>query len=254
MDPYLEAPDLWPDMHHRLMTCIGDELAAQLTPRYIVRIEERVLPMDDDDPAIQVLIPDVSIHESGRSYQRPEPACLTAPTCSAPIVLLEEFREYFIEIRSRRGDRVVTVIEVLSPANKTPGSESCRSYNAERLTLLRSDSHLVEIDLLRAGERPGPVDARQPQAEYRITVSAVGKRPVADYWHVRLRDRLPTIGVPLAGDDRPAALDLQAVLADVYDRAHYEIQVDYREPPPLPNLPPKDRVWLRALLRQKGLR
>lgn len=73
-----------------------------------------------------------------------------------------------LEIRQIDRDQVVTVIEVLSPKNKRLG-EGRNQYNAERRKVLESLSHLVKIDLLRAGEtRPmsGGV-----QSGYNILVS-----------------------------------------------------------------------------------
>ena len=61
MDPYLEEPGLWPDVHHRLITVTSDTLAAALRPKYYVRIEERVYLSDESDPGRRVIIPDVRI-------------------------------------------------------------------------------------------------------------------------------------------------------------------------------------------------
>ena len=48
MDPYLEDPGSWPDLHHRLISAASDQLNAQLRPRYLARIEERVY-VDDGE-------------------------------------------------------------------------------------------------------------------------------------------------------------------------------------------------------------
>ncbi|PMP78940.1 MAG: hypothetical protein C0183_15255, partial [Roseiflexus castenholzii] len=42
MDPFLEAPDLWPDVHTRLIVGISDVLAEKLSPRFIVAVEQRL--------------------------------------------------------------------------------------------------------------------------------------------------------------------------------------------------------------------
>src|SRR5262245_13670059 len=59
MDPYLEAPHLWPDVHHELISQIRGALNAALRPRYVARVELRVYISADDDPGREVLIPDV---------------------------------------------------------------------------------------------------------------------------------------------------------------------------------------------------
>jgi hypothetical protein len=42
MDPYLENPGLWPEVHSRLLVAIADTLGPQLRPKYRVAIEKRV--------------------------------------------------------------------------------------------------------------------------------------------------------------------------------------------------------------------
>ena len=42
MDPYLEEPSLWPDVHHGLISEMQAVLNRQLRPQYHVRVEERV--------------------------------------------------------------------------------------------------------------------------------------------------------------------------------------------------------------------
>ena len=102
----------------------------------------------------------------------------------------------FVEIRDRRSRELVTVIEVLSPFNKRPGS-SRDQYLAKRQELLDSTANLVEIDLLRAGN-PMPLEERPENSlAYSVLVSRVDHRPKAGFWPIGLRDRLPIIPVPL---------------------------------------------------------
>jgi len=42
MDPYLEQPSAWSNVHHRLITAIADDIAPQLLPKYQVLVEERI--------------------------------------------------------------------------------------------------------------------------------------------------------------------------------------------------------------------
>ena len=42
MDPWLEHPAIWPDVHNRLITAIADDLAPRLAPKYFVGVEQRV--------------------------------------------------------------------------------------------------------------------------------------------------------------------------------------------------------------------
>ncbi len=66
-------------------------------------------------------------------------------------------------------NRLVTVVEVLSPANqeKDPG---CQSSLDKREDIFQSAAHLVEIDLLRAW-RPMPCESPYENSDYRIMIS-----------------------------------------------------------------------------------
>jgi Protein of unknown function (DUF4058) len=59
MDPYLETPDLWPDVHHELMSQIRAALNPRIKPHYVARVELRVYISDEDDPGRKALVPDL---------------------------------------------------------------------------------------------------------------------------------------------------------------------------------------------------
>src|SRR5437870_5197880 len=61
MDPYLEAPGLWPDVHNSLIVGARELLTRLVGPNYYVRIEDRVFLSTQDDPGRDVLIPDLRI-------------------------------------------------------------------------------------------------------------------------------------------------------------------------------------------------
>jgi hypothetical protein len=42
LDPYLENPELWPEVHHRLITAIADAIGPSIRPKYRVAIEKRI--------------------------------------------------------------------------------------------------------------------------------------------------------------------------------------------------------------------
>lgn len=117
---------------------------------------------------------------------------------------------------------------------------------------MMSSSHLVEIDLLREGDR---LHTREllPSAEYFVHVSRKTRRPKGSVWPIRLPQRLPVIGIPLKEGDADAELDLQQVLVTAFDRAAYDLQIDYRSEPK-PALAPEFAEWANALLVSKGLR
>lgn len=243
MDPWLEHPALWPDVHQRLITYAADVLNAQLGAEYFVAIGERVYV---EVPA-RTYYPDVSVIGAPRSREsRGGPLVADAPT----IVRVQpvERREPFLELRSAHGDhRVVTVIEVLSPANKRPGAGR-ELYVRKQADVLASDASLVEIDLLRAGE---PTVALPEEAlggdPYRVVVSRPADRTSREVYAFALAKRMPRIRVPLSEGDDDAVLDLGALLADAYERGGYARRVDYTRET-VPALGAADLTWARGLL------
>ncbi len=177
-------------------------------------------------------------------------------TVSEPIELVtlldDEIRERRLKVFDRENRRVVAVIEVLSPTNKVPNSEGRESYLDKRYEIMNSPSHLIEIDLLRAGQ-PIFVRTMVPQHDYLIHVSHAGRRPHGRAWPVLLQQKLPTIPIPLREEDPEVPLDLQAVLDSVYDLAGYDLELDYRAEP-VPPLHGETARWAAELLKSKGLR
>ena len=152
-----------------------------------------------------------------------------------------------IEIRDRVGNDLVTAIEVLSPANKEmPG---LGQYVRKRNVYLRSRANLLEIDLLRHGTRSVETQAL-PAATYLVTLSRASNRRQLEVWPISLSDPLPVVAVPLRPEDGDVPLDLGAALAVVYDRARYDLSIDYFKPP-APALEDEDSEWTIEWLRSK---
>lgn len=256
MDPYLENPELWPDVHHELISQIRAALNPVLRPRYVARIELRVYISDQDDPGRDFSVPDVRIEKSPRrksakKVQRPEATVIAEPL-TIPFLTDEEVEEARLEIRHVESKALVTVIEILSPSNKIRGSAGRESFLEKRRETLNSKVHWVEIDLLRAGT---PTLARLARADcdYRIVVGRCDRCTYGKFWPVSVRQALPVIGVPLRGKDSDAPLDLNAVLRMAYETAEYDATIDYRRDP-VPPLSREDAAWAAKLLREHGLR
>jgi hypothetical protein len=254
MDPYLEAPEIWPDLHHELISVIREHLNARLRPRYHSMVEERVYISDDHDPGRRVIVPDVAIQVAAGSaeYRKSDGSEGIELAVAEPVVattmIEEEIREARIVIVDGVGRQVVTVIEVLSPTNKIVGSRGRTNYEVKRMEVMQSPAHLVEIDLLRDGE-PIYAGERLPPHDYLVHVSRQGQRPKGILWPILIAQRLPTIKIPLLPGDEDAELNLGDVLNSAYDRAGYDLAVDYTKPPRVPLAPPKDRWaadWLAA--------
>jgi Protein of unknown function (DUF4058) len=260
MDPYLENPGLWPDVHVTLITGYRDMLAAQLRPKYVVRVEERVYIANEYDDTLkpQLRIPDVEVAISPGSEEhafalRGETSQLeVAEPVVATTWFEEEIHEAFLKIIDVASRDVVTVIEVLSPTNKVPGSPGFESLERKRREVMYSPSHWVEIDLLR-GKRTVPVPKKAGPHEYLVHVSKKGMRPRGLLFPIRLPQRLPVIPIPVKAGDPDARLDLQAALDPIYDRAGYDLDIDYRREPN-PPLSGELAAWADELLRSKGVR
>ena len=157
MDPWLENPMLWPGVQATLASEISHAMNANLPKKFYADIEVRRYVCQPDDPVIRVIVPDAIIREHQKILDQ---AARTAgavrgstATLQAPIIEPLEIRERRVVIRTVDKNRVVTVIELLSPANKTRGSMGRRHYIRKRNNVLDSSAHFVEIDLLRGGER-----------------------------------------------------------------------------------------------------
>ena len=155
---------------------------------------------------------------------------------------------FTVEIRETKTMRLVTAIEILSPVNKQPSHEAYGDYQRKRRELLRSMTHLIEIDFLRGGTRP-PLNEPVPAAPYYVMLSRENKRPRVEVWPIQLRDKLPVLPVPLLQPDPDAKLDLGSVVTQVYERGGYATIIDYTQPPPPPRLSDDEAAFVDSLLK-----
>jgi hypothetical protein len=257
MDPYLEDPSLWPSVHHLLISHIGMALNPLLPPGYVAAFGERVFVAGPD----RDIYPDVLIKEiAGTGTRGSRSSDVAAAVLSDPpwmvSVAEDEVIESFIEIRAlSEYSQVVTVIEVLSPRNKAAASEGRRLYRQKQREVLASDTHLLEIDLLRSGQHTvaAPRDAllRRGPYHYLVSLSRANQRYECEVWGILLSSPLPRIRVPLAGSDPDVPLDLQNVWRHVYEAGAFERVLDYSLPPRVP-LPKSDAQWADELLRSSN--
>ena len=219
VDPYVEGSGLWWDLHSDFTTCLKSELNRALPDRSFAISARRI----EFDPAEEVEVP-------------------------------------FIEIRdSRSGHELLTVIEVLSPRNKRRIGDANRdNYARKREDLLRGRVSLVEIDLLRSGDRGvlGEAAAKShaglsPEPEYAVLVSrghATPRRPMASLFPAYIDRPLPVIPVPLRQGEPELPLDLQAVFEQAYAAGPYRRYFREYPPQPEPPLPAERAEWLKGVL------
>ncbi|MBY0525158.1 MAG: DUF4058 family protein [Gemmataceae bacterium] len=220
MDPYLEEDKLWPVFHHQFIACLYQILLPGLVDRYRARIAQRHYVTE------QVLFTSI---------------------------VREEHHEEFIEIRQRNDGRLVTLVDAVSPTNKTT-TAGRQTYLEKRREGKSSSSSLVEIDLVLAGQ-PTLEYSRDglPDWDYAVTVTRATQPEPYEIYTATLQKRLPRFRLPLAADDRDTVLDLQAAFARCYDQGGFAPMIDYKREPTAP-LTEEDRHWLDDILKQQKLR
>ena len=255
MDPYLEAREVWPDVHQRLITYISEALQPQLRPKYIARIGERIQLASIGRSYVPDVLLVQTMREAAPTLEAEAAAPLVADEPQVITTLDEAAREPYIEIIDRVTGDVVTLIEVLSPANKIGDGRD--QYLKKQADLLATDANLVEIDLLGYGKETvlarNAVITEPPDWRYLIDISRAGRRSSLEVYAIPLRDPLPNCRIPLRPPDDDVVLDLGAVLGRTYDVGGYDLLIDYNQPPPVP-LSDAEAAWLDTYLQEKGLR
>ena len=269
MNPYLEDKSLWRDAHWRFIAYAAELLQPLLRPRYHVRIEERLYV----EPIERPIFPDISVIE--RPQIRPEReqtggtavavATTVEVTHDEPTAILETtgpISEGYLEIVDlARGGKVVTIIELLSHANKTVGTDARWQYVQKQRQILAAGVNLVEIDLLRDGTYTlaPPFDLVKvvigKEWHYLVSIHKATEPHRFYLYALTVQQRLPRIFIPLAADDpKVAVLDLQAVIDRCYEAGAYDDVIDYRQEPPPPSFSQEVSEWIEKLLKEKGRR
>lgn len=252
MDPWLEHPALWRDVHNSLIGAIRDELVPRVAPRYYVGLEQRMYVLEPSGLDL-VGISDVSLS----TRPSPPPTNGHAEALGAEVAggvgvlevevpMRERFRHTYLEIHEVETGDLITVIELLSPVNKKPGPYR-QKYENKRERIFESRTNLVEIDLLRDGPRMPLSRDQQARGDYRILVSRSSKRPRSTLYTFGVRNAIPAIPIPLKPEDAEPEIDLGAVLHAMYERARYDLRLDYRKPP-VPPLNEGDTAWARDIV------
>lgn len=220
MDPYLEDDKLWPVFHHHLVMCLYQILLPGLVDRYRARV--------------------------GQRHYVTEQALFTS-------IIRDEHTEEFIEIRQRSDGKLITLLDVVSPANKTTASGRT-AYLNKRAEGKLGGANLVEIDLVLQGQ-PTLEYSRDglPDWDYAVTVTRCAQPERYEIYTTTLQKRLPRFRLPLAADDRDTVLDLHTAFTRCYDQGSFAGQIDYQREPAV-RLNDEDRQWLQEVLQQQKLR
>ena len=253
MNPYLENPLFWLEIHNLLIAAIFRKLNPQLRPKYKVAIEKRIYQTTSED-SLLVGVADVAVQGIKKTLPLEANVAVASPSVEAitvDVAMPETVKETYLEVRDIATQEVVTVIEILSPKNKRSG-EGRNTYIKKRLQVLESYTNLVEIDLLRDG-KPIQQIPSNVQTDYRILVSRATKRPKADLYAFNLQNLIPFHPLPLREFDTEPLLDVQTLIHELYDEGNYDLVIDYTQEP-VPLLPQRDAAWLDEVLKKEGLR
>jgi hypothetical protein len=220
MDPYLEAAELWPDFHQQFVAGFYQTLLPGLVDRYRARVQTRHF-----------------IHEV---------VLFTS-------VNTEQHREPFIEIRSRSSGKLMTLIDVVSPANRATDVGRA-SYLNTRLEAQREGAATVEIDMVLAGQPTLDYDrSGLADATYVITVTRPAHPHRHEVYTATLDKPLPRFRLPLAPDHQDTLVDLQPIFMRAFDQGNFRERIDYTIDPPV-LLGDDARAWLQSLLEEQSLR
>jgi hypothetical protein len=252
MDPWLEDPEVFPDLHDALTQRMKDAINAGLPPGYVATTRNRVWV--DTELRRE---PDVALYgrkdrpEGGSTATLPGFVAIGRRRKSDPV------EEPYLEILSNKGKRLVTAVEVISLSNKKAGQKGRKAYQDKQEEYALGGVNLVEIDLLRTGPHVSAISRdrlrrKLGEFDYHISVILAGDRPTEHAAGIRLTDRLPAIGIPLDVGMPPVMVDLQPLLDDAYGKAKWTELFSYTDPPD-PPLTEEQQAWAAGVLKEKGL-
>lgn len=246
MDPYVEQPVVW----SKLYGAVFDEMRRTLALQFISRYEVHLTAYTTYDTVDITRPPSLALGAAPPPLDAP-------PNTPKPIENTVDLdmpvRLQALEILVADTHELVTAIEFLAPLTKCTDHPAWQRYQHQRRNVLRSQTHLLELDLLRAGERM-PLQSPRPPAHYYVTLSRAERRPKVEVWPINFWDRLPVVPVPLRAPDADVALDLNTLIPQMYEWASLGRWIDYRQAPPLPHLTEAEEAWLDQHLKAQGRR
>lgn len=246
MDPYLEGA-IWPNVHHNLASVIQELLAPKIAPKYVVTVDTYTIEDTSPESEVGITYPDVAILQQHRLEEPAAPYGAALTMTEPDVYLTTKFtvRIPVIEIKNVEKKRLITVIEILSPVNKRkPGYQV---YHEKRDNLHESGVHVLELDLLRRGNRH-VWNIGQPDPHYVFSLWRAGKSKVA-VWTNFVQQPLPVLPVPLESPDPDVPLPLKQALDMIYQRGLYHLSIDYSKSPPPPAFSEADEKWMRELVK-----
>jgi hypothetical protein len=253
MDPWLEDPEVFPDLHESLIYLLKAGINAVLPPGYVATSKNRVYVEED-----RLREPDVALFGHANGFNGGAVATLPGLIAIGHERLSDPVKEPYLEIFSAGGKRLVTAVEIISLTNKKAGERARKTYQNKQQEYRAAGVNIVEIDLLRQGPHVSAVPLNRIQRkvrgafDYHVSALVAGDPNQFFAAPIKLADRLPAIGIPLDHKAAPVTVDLQPLFDRAYDTGRYPELVDYRKPCD-PPLTPDQLAWAECILREKGI-
>jgi hypothetical protein len=261
MNPFLQ--ESWSDVHTTLISLIREALSDELPPDFSARAEERIV-LSEAGEEKRAYRTDVAVVEPWRAGLPPVISFGLGQQKGATLTVAEPLLfagtimpERWIEIHSAGGG-LITVIEVLSPANKTTAGQ--QAYRDRQYHFLSAGVHLVEIDLIRGGMHVVSVDPEQaelrwPSGTCHMVCTARMLGEGESRWEVYLcplRQPLPTIRVPLRRGEADVALALQPLVDRCYRTGRYWLSPASVQALHPPAADAEEAAWTEECLQAAG--
>jgi hypothetical protein len=235
MDPYFETEMGSGDFRHSFIVHVSERLNEIMPERYVARIHQRRFAVD----------PDLILPRRLMSSSRFAATSHEGHSRIRNMEFGDPYRELFVKIIQLPVRNVVTVVALLSPANKHGGRGQ---YLQWRQRLLRRPVNIVEIDLTRDGVRP-LFEIEFAAGSYCFLLSPARDRPCTDIHEWTVRDPVPAVPVDLGADDHAVRLELAELIGTVRQRGRYEALIDYTRPPAGPPFADEDARWVERHAR-----
>ncbi len=229
MNPYLERPDTWRDFHNALIAALAADIGPRLPHKYRADLKQRT--------EVEYLCG----HAESMTRKAPTPSL--EETNAVRVLMPREVKVTWLQVEASPDREVVTVIEVLSPTNKAPGTGRYR-YLRKREAITARYVNLVEIDLLRRGH-PMPLETLLPDSDYRILVCRGLEHPSALLYPFTVQQAIPRFTLPLLPEDEDLEVDLGAIVDRLHHTARYGQVARYHEAPPEPTFEGKAAEWVK---------
>jgi hypothetical protein len=254
MDPWLEAPGLFPIVHGKLIDRIADAINLVLPKPYLATTD-RLVEVDPESrrkPDVSTFGPD----ERADGFVSGELFVAAGMVGVLVDRVLEPWEQPYLEIVSEDGDRLVTALEVLSPANKAAGNAGRTAYQQKHEEFRLGHVNVIEIDLLRGGTHTTAAPLGQlrrvlPGFDYHICTSVIS-RPLHHFIKpFRMTDPLPPLVVPLDPGVPPVRIELQPLFDNLYDIGQFARLAKYATRRPDPPLTLEQQAWAEGLLAKR---